>query len=137
MLRKASERVRANGWKNVLLIDHEYGAESIRPDGFDVVLLSYSLSLIPQWEMALDCAQRELRPGGRIGVVDFCRPAESSRLFSDWLAINHVRTDPPYEQRLLETFQKRTHLRYNAWAGLWSFYMFVGVLPAHQHLEVA
>jgi SAM-dependent methyltransferase len=47
MLRKASERVRTNGWKNVLLIDHEYGAESIRPDGFDVVLLSYSLSLIP------------------------------------------------------------------------------------------
>ena len=137
MLRKASERVRTNGWKNVLLIDHEYGAESIRPDGFDVVLLSYSLSLIPHWEMALACAQRELRPGGRIGVVDFCKPAESSKLFSDWLAVNQVRTDQPYEQRLLETFQKRTHLRYNAWAGLWSFYMFVGERSAQQHLEVA
>jgi S-adenosylmethionine-diacylgycerolhomoserine-N-methlytransferase len=137
MLRKASEKVRANGWKNVLLIDHEYGAESIRPGGFDVVLMSYSLSMIPHWQTALACAQVELRPGGRIGVVDFCKPAESSKLFSDWLAVNHVRTDQPYEQRLLETFQKRTHLRYNAWAGLWSFYMFVGERSAHQQLEVA
>jgi S-adenosylmethionine-diacylgycerolhomoserine-N-methlytransferase len=137
MLRRASEKVRTHGWKNVLLIDHEYGTESIRPGGFDVVLMSYSLSMIPHWETALACAQLELRPGGRIGVVDFCKPGESSKLFSDWLAVNHVRTDQPYEQRLLETFQKKTHLRYNAWAGLWSFYMFVGERSAYQQLEVA
>lgn len=137
MLRKASQRVRTNGWKNVLLIDHEYGAESITRGGVDVLLMSYSLSMIPHWKTALACAQLELRPGGRIGIVDFCKPAESSKLFSDWLAVNHVRTDQPYEQRLMETFQKKTHLRYNAWAGLWSFYMFVGERSAYQELEVA
>ena len=34
--------------------------------------MSYSLSMIPDWDTALKCAFRELRPGGRIGVVDFC-----------------------------------------------------------------
>jgi len=103
----------------------------------DVVLMSYSLSMIPHWEKALASAQLELRRGGRIGVVDFCRPANSSRLFSDWLEVNHVRTDQPYEQRLQETFEKKTHYRYNAWAGLWSFYMFVGERSAMEQLEVA
>jgi len=137
MLRKASQRVRTNGWQNVLLIDHEYGAESITRGGVDVVLISYSLSMIPNWEKALASAQLELRPGGRIGVVDFCKPANSSKLFSDWLAVNHVRTDQPYEQRLQETFEQKTHYRYNAWAGMWSFYMFIGERSAAAQQEVA
>jgi len=87
MLRKAAERVRANGWNNVLLIDHEYGVESICPGGLDVVLMSYSLTMIPHWETALTCAHAELRTGGRIGVVDFCKPGEPSKLFSDRLAV--------------------------------------------------
>lgn len=37
----------------------------------DVVYLSYSLTMIPDWRAALDNAERMLKPGGRIGVVDF------------------------------------------------------------------
>jgi S-adenosylmethionine-diacylgycerolhomoserine-N-methlytransferase len=99
--------------------------------------MSYSLSMMPHWEDALACAQLELRPGGRIGIVDFCKPAESSKLFADWLEVNHVRADQPYEQKLMETFHKTTHLRYTAWAGLWSFYMFVGDRSVYEQMEVA
>src|SRR5205814_3201717 len=41
MLTKASQRIRTNGWKNVLLIDHEYGRETITRGRADVVLFSY------------------------------------------------------------------------------------------------
>lgn len=137
MLARAAQRVRNNGWDNVRLIDHEYGRQTITRGEADVVLFSYSLSMIPNWEMALACAHSELRPGGRIGVVDFCRDSSSSQKFSDWLAINHVRTDAPYEQRLLERFHKKTHLRHNVWAGLWSFYLFIGERNDFRKQEVA
>ena len=59
-------------------------------DGFDRIFLSYTLSMIPGWELALDEAARALSPGGAIHVVDFGQqeglpPAFRSLLFA-WLA---------------------------------------------------
>jgi S-adenosylmethionine-diacylgycerolhomoserine-N-methlytransferase len=130
MLRKAAERVRRSGWTNVRLVDLEYGKETITRGKADVVLFSYSLSMIASWEMALACAQSELWPGGRVGILDFCRKANSSNWFAEWLALNHVRVDRPYEEKLRLLFDERTHMRYDAWAGLWSFYLFIGLKPA-------
>lgn len=39
--------------------------------GFDRVFLSYSLSMIPDWQAALAQAARALAPGGRLDLVDF------------------------------------------------------------------
>jgi S-adenosylmethionine-diacylgycerolhomoserine-N-methlytransferase len=129
MLRKAAERVRRNGWTNVRLIDVEYGRETITRGKADVVLFSYSLSMIEGWEMALACAHSELWPGGRVGVLDFCRKTNSSHWFAEWLALNHVHIDRPCEETIRRLFDERTHIRYDAWAGLWSFYLFVGLKP--------
>jgi len=38
---------------------------------FDAVMISYSLSMIPEWRTVLGEAARLLRPGGRLHVVDF------------------------------------------------------------------
>lgn len=47
-------------------------ATSYSPDEpADCVYLSYALTMIPDWRAALDNAIRMLRPGGRLGVVDF------------------------------------------------------------------
>lgn len=137
MLKKAEQRVKKNGWNNVRLLDHEYGRQTVTRGEADVVLFSYSLSMIPNWELALASAHAELRPGGRIGVVDFCKEPSGSGKFSDWLALNHVTTDRPYELRLQERFHKKTHLRHNVWAGLWSFYLFIGERNDLRKLEVA
>ncbi|KPF90975.1 methyltransferase [Novosphingobium sp. AAP83] len=61
---------------------------------FDRVFISYALSMIPQWQQALDQAARSLAPGGSLHVVDFGdfgglpRPARS--LMHGWLAKFHV-----------------------------------------------
>ena len=129
MIRKAAERVRRNGWANVRLVDLEYGQETITRGKADVVLFSYSLSMIADWELALACAHSELWPGGRIGVLDFCKRANSSSWFVEWLALNHVQVDRPYQEKLRRLFDGRTHMCYDAWAGLWSFYLHVAFKP--------
>ncbi|NJC09045.1 class I SAM-dependent methyltransferase [Polymorphobacter fuscus] len=39
--------------------------------GFDRVFLSYTVSMIPDWQAALAQAARALAPGGRLDLVDF------------------------------------------------------------------
>ena len=130
MLRKAKERVQRNEWTNVRLLDMEYGHDSVTAGQADVVLFSYSLSMIADWEKALTCARSELRPGGRIGVLDFCKSSDSTKWFGNWLAMNHVHTDRPCELQLQRLFDVQTHMRYNAWTAVWSFYLFVGIRRA-------
>lgn len=43
------------------------------PQPYDAVLMSYSLSMIPHWQAALENALRAVKLGGRLSVVDFGR----------------------------------------------------------------
>src|SRR3984885_5010751 len=40
---------------------------------FDHVMISYSLSMIPDWRRVLQAAASHLKPGGRLHIVDFGR----------------------------------------------------------------
>lgn len=51
------------------------------PAGFDRVLFSYSLSIMPPWQAAIDHAVRLARPGGELHVVDFGDSAGMPRWF--------------------------------------------------------
>ncbi|MCE7797546.1 class I SAM-dependent methyltransferase [Sphingobium sufflavum] len=61
---------------------------------FDRIFMSYTLSMIPDWQGALDQAARLLAPGGRLHVVDFGQqeslPRWFRRLLMGWLARFHV-----------------------------------------------
>ncbi len=61
---------------------------------FERIVLSYSLSMIPDWECALDHAAKLLADGGQIHVVDFGEcggvPGPFRRLLLAWLARFHV-----------------------------------------------
>ncbi|MEL7444822.1 MAG: class I SAM-dependent methyltransferase [Pseudomonadota bacterium] len=65
---------------------------------FDRIVLSYALSMIPDWERALEQAALDLAPGGELHIVDFGdlsglpRPIQS--LLHGWLAKFHVQTRP-------------------------------------------
>lgn len=70
LLRKAKERKAAKGWHNVQICEAD--ATTFVPEApADVVTFSYSLTMIPDWFAALEQAQRILKPGGTLGVVDF------------------------------------------------------------------
>lgn len=61
---------------------------------FERIVLSYSLSMIPDWEGALDHAASLLAPGGELHIVDFGDlaglPRPFSRALRAWLARFHV-----------------------------------------------
>ncbi len=109
-------------------------------------------------------AQFQVRPTATVGLVSFNISQASGRPYSvttgmdnngdqsstdrflccsitwtgsRWLAVNHVNVDRPYEERLRQFFRKCTYMRCDAWAGLWSFYLFIGVRPAFSMMNAA
>ncbi|SSC66304.1 class I SAM-dependent methyltransferase [Ciceribacter selenitireducens] len=63
-------------------------------EGFDRIMISYALSMIPDWEKAIDASLAALKPGGSLHVVDFGQqerlPRWFKRLLQGWLARFHV-----------------------------------------------
>jgi S-adenosylmethionine-diacylgycerolhomoserine-N-methlytransferase len=63
---------------------------------FDRIILSYTLSMVPAWELALQEAVCHLGPGGRLHIVDFgdCArwPKPLRRALRAWLA--HFSVEP-------------------------------------------
>ncbi|MBX5046193.1 class I SAM-dependent methyltransferase [Rhizobium lentis] len=62
--------------------------------GFDRILISYALSMIPDWERAVDASIAALNPGGQLHIVDFGQqeglPRWFRRMLQAWLAKFHV-----------------------------------------------
>jgi len=61
---------------------------------FDDIMLSYSLSMIPDWEGAIAEALKHLAPGGTLHIVDFGDQSELPEWFKNalrkWLTKFHV-----------------------------------------------
>jgi S-adenosylmethionine-diacylgycerolhomoserine-N-methlytransferase len=128
MLERAQQRVRRAGWKNVRVLDHEYGRNTITRGEADVVLFSYSLSMIPSWQSALNCAREELKWNGRIGIVDFCNGGDGTlpRLFAGWMTWNHVDLSRAYRKELDRLFRRQLTAIRPVFGGLWGYFRYVG-----------
>jgi S-adenosylmethionine-diacylgycerolhomoserine-N-methlytransferase len=114
----ARERIARNEWDNVAAVQADATTYE-PPDGpVDLVTFSYSLTMIPDWFLALDRALANLKPGGAIGVVDFYVarkwPAEGMRRHSRfqrtwWPAMfgwDNVFLSPDHLPYLRERFEK-------------------------------
>ncbi|MBY5563670.1 class I SAM-dependent methyltransferase [Rhizobium leguminosarum] len=72
--------------------------------GFDRILISYALSMIPDWERAVDASIAALNPGGQLHIVDFGQqeglPDWFRRMLQSWLAKFHVSPRPDLREVL-------------------------------------
>lgn len=72
--------------------------------GFDRILISYALSMIPDWERAVDASIAALNPGGQLHIVDFGQqeglPRWFRRMLQSWLAKFHVTPRPDLREVL-------------------------------------
>lgn len=71
---------------------------------FDHVMISYSLSMIPDWHHVLQAAASRLKPGGRLHIVDFGNqerlPGMARTLLRRWLALFGVTPREDLEREL-------------------------------------
>lgn len=109
MLRTARASIRRAGLQDRITLaqadacDFDPQALFGRAD-FDRVFLSYSLSMIPDWQGALDQAAQAAAPGGQMHVVDFGGQSRLPRWFArvlrHWLGLFHVSPRDDLEHRL-------------------------------------
>ena len=107
MLRTAQRHIHRGGLGGRVWLAHGLGEELDaqamfgldRP--FDAAVISYALTMIPTWPAVVERAVSQLRPGGRLAVVDFWDqhelPGWFQRLLQSWLAVFdvHPRRDMP------------------------------------------
>lgn len=78
MLRQAQRRAGSAGWDNVRLIEADATALQAATvhagEGFDAVISTYALSLMPEWRRVISLMVGVTRPGGRVAVVDMQKP---------------------------------------------------------------
>ena len=106
----ARARDRLDGRGNVRVVEAD--ATTFRPEEpVDCVYFSYALTMIPDWRGAIANAYAMLKPGGRLGVVDFCVPMTSaiklralqsieSAFWKRWFAHDGVRLNPDHRAML-------------------------------------
>ncbi|WJR66264.1 class I SAM-dependent methyltransferase [Neorhizobium sp. CSC1952] len=82
----------------------DFKAEDFGVAGFDRILISYALSMIPNWEKAVDAALAALAPNGSLHIVDFGQqerlPRWFGRLLKAWLTRFHVTPRPDLHEVL-------------------------------------
>ncbi len=99
--------------------------EDLAKDKFDLILCSYSLSMMnPGWEAAIEAAQHDLQPGGLLAVVDF---QDSNWSVFKWLMRIHVRLNGHLLPKLQTCFQPLWWEQRPAYGGFWHYLVFIGV----------
>lgn len=104
MLKTAGVKAMAAGLGDRLMLRQGL-AEKLDPQamfnvarGFDVIVLSYVLSMVPDWSGALKAALASVRPGGAVEIVDFGDierlPAGLGKPLGAWLARFEVTPRP-------------------------------------------
>lgn len=109
----------------IALQQAEYGTQSVSGEPFDLILLSYSLTMIgDQTEDVLDQISRDLKPKGHIAVVDF--HTSPFGWFKKWMGINHVDLNGHMLPLLQKYFRPVETEIDHAYLGLWSYFLFLG-----------
>lgn len=112
MLRNANRRKESKALRNVAFAKELAGGFSYSEtfdleERFDAVFLSYSISMIPDWEDSIDNCLRNLKKGRPLYIVDFfdqrSLPAWFRKALRAWLNKFHVQYKPdliPYLKQL-------------------------------------
>ncbi|MBB5573380.1 class I SAM-dependent methyltransferase [Rhizobium paranaense] len=88
-----------------------FSAADFGADGFDRVMISYALSMIPDWKSAIDASLDAVIPGGELHIVDFGQqerlPGWFRTMLKGWLKKFHVTPRADLRTAMEERVQAR------------------------------
>lgn len=120
MIARAEKNLRHHQNKVWLLEAPYQKGHTLLPKPADVILFSYSLTMInPQWKSLVDQALADLKDGGLLAVVDF--HDSGFDWFKSHMSNHHVRMDG----HLFQYLEKVTHMKKykisRAYGGIWEY----------------
>ncbi|MEI6676157.1 MAG: class I SAM-dependent methyltransferase [Verrucomicrobiota bacterium] len=124
MLDRARVKVQRYG-SRMRLMHRAYDAPVAEGSKFDLIVLSYSLSMInPGYDEVLQICKSDLSATGLVAVVDF----HESRWgwFRRWMAVNHVRMEGHVLDELRKHFQPCVCEVHRGYGDLWRYMLFIG-----------
>jgi S-adenosylmethionine-diacylgycerolhomoserine-N-methlytransferase len=117
-------RSRCRDLPMVQLIEANWLEQDLPLPRIDAVLLSYSLSMIDDWQGCLRRLEECLAPEGRVVVVDFLHCSTPGL---SWLFRQHgVQFGPERREELRSRFGLTADEERRAYASAWSWYLFAG-----------
>lgn len=123
MLHEAEQKT--GGSKQVTLLKGRYGTERFGLEPFDLILLSYSLTMTgDNTETVLQQVLEDLKIDGTIAVVDF--HYSPFRWFRRWMGKNHVRMNGQLLPLLKKYFAAESSSVSKAYMGFWKYFTFLG-----------
>lgn len=123
MLEKAKKKTGDS--EQVNLIQRRYGDRETAQKPFDLILLSYSLTMIgDSTDNILQQIHEDLSTDGYVGVVDF--HSTPFRWFRRWMSKNHVAIDGTVLPLLRKYFSEEQASVHNAYLGFWKYFTFLG-----------
>lgn len=103
LLKKSMERVEKHGWRNVESVVGD-AHTFVQPNRYDYVVITYSLSMIPDWKAALTNAIASLKPGGYLAVSDFTVHDQQSnlsrKLWKKWFSFDRVHLSEDHRKEI-------------------------------------
>lgn len=109
------------------LLEGSYSSETFPEANFDLIICSYSLTMVGDIEGSLEALKMHLKPGGFLLVADFHQSKFS--LFIKWMNKNFVDLYFPLFRRLQEEFTTDYFAEHKAYLNLWSYGVFKGRKP--------
>ncbi len=124
MLDKAKDNLKAYT-DRVELINEPYEQGTKYHNTFDIILFSYSLTMInPQFSDLIEQAQYDLKPEGYVVVADF--HDTKMAFYKKFMRSNHVRLDGQLMPLLKEKYTPFYAKIKNGYLGVWQYMMFIG-----------
>lgn len=120
MIRKARSKFPVN----VNFVQAPYSGELFRDCSFDLIICSYSLTMMDNFDNLLEALKKHLKPGGALLVLDFDRTPFP--WFNKWMKKNFVSMSNGLFNRLQHSFIKQAAYSKPAYFGLWEYSLFLG-----------
>ncbi len=119
MLKKASQKVSGD----IQLIHQEYNSTSFPENSFDLVVCSYSLTMMNEIDEVLSNIQFHLKTKGTLMVIDF----DCSRFdwFTRWMKVNFVEMSGAVFSSAKRKFPSHTLESHPAYSGLWLYSLLI------------